>query len=95
MWTVYEHIAGIRVGLHDTVHTSRPIARFMNKRELDTFGWQFDHVHFEVMKAKPVRVQASEERPFHRFGTYCLVCYTRDELRARYLDPIEFLAGCR
>ena len=34
-WTVYEHIAGILVNLNDRVTPRSPIARFMNKQELD------------------------------------------------------------
>lgn len=25
----------------------------MNTQELNTYGWQFDHVHFEILKIKP------------------------------------------
>ena len=47
-WTVYEHIAGIKVNLSEYVNRFTPIARFMNDDELNRYGWQFDHFHFEV-----------------------------------------------
>ena len=42
-WTLYEHIAGIKVNLGDTVKPNNAIARFMNTKELQLYGWQFDH----------------------------------------------------
>lgn len=90
LWTVYEHVAGIRVKLHELVHPHRPIARFMNKDELDLHGWQFDHVHFEIMKAKPPTRKPDEKKPFCYFGTYCLVCYTWNDLENRYYNPMVF-----
>jgi len=38
-WSLYEHIAGIKVGVGDIVDHQSPIARFMNKVELNRFGW--------------------------------------------------------
>ena len=55
-WTVYEHIAGITVDLFDHVTPSSPIARFMNTGELDRYGWQFDHFHFEILKEQPIKL---------------------------------------
>lgn len=53
VWSVYEHVAGILCNLGDTVTPSRPIARFMNRRELNRYGWQFDHLHLEMMRTPP------------------------------------------
>jgi len=69
-WTVYEHIAGIRVSVGEVISPVGPIARFMNKQELDRFGWQFDHVHFEVLRHPPRPLMPSTRTPYRLFGTY-------------------------
>jgi len=91
VWTVYEHIAGINVEYGQFVKPEYPIARYMNKAELDQYGWQFDHFHFEIMKKKPRPVAPDKKRPFRFFFTYCLVCYNRLVLDKRYYSPKEFL----
>lgn len=91
IWTVYEHIAGVKVQLNDFVSPYTPIARFMTKEELNRYGWQFDHVHFEVMKKKPVKVELDIEKPYRLYATYCLTCYSADELYERYYHPMDFL----
>jgi hypothetical protein len=63
----------------------------MNKQELDRFGWQFDHVHFEVLKHRPRPLMPSTRTPYRLFGTYSLKCYTPADLQRYYHDPIEFL----
>lgn len=93
IWSVYEHIAGIACGLGDSADPDRPIARFMNRAELCRHGWQFDHLHLELMKAPPRLRDADPRLPFCRFTTYGLICYTREELAARYLDPLDFLGA--
>lgn len=50
IWSVYEHVAGIIVAVGDSVGPYHPIARFMNRNELDQYGWQFDHFHFDNPK---------------------------------------------
>jgi len=91
LWTVYEHIAGIQTKLHDSVDPQRPLARFMTKEELNKYGWQFDHVHFEVMKIKPKPRKPDKRRPSLYYSTYCLVCYTQADLDEKYYNPLEFL----
>ena len=90
LWTVYEHVAGIVAQLHENVNPSRPIARFMTKDELNRYGWQFDHVHFEVMKVAPRKRTPDKKRPFLHYGTYCLICYNEQDLHHYYNHPLEF-----
>jgi len=90
-WTVYEHIAGIKVGLNDSVDPESPIARFMNKNELDRYGWQFDHFHFEVLKVQPVKLEQDNSKPERLFASYTLVCYTKQDLEKYFYDPVDFL----
>lgn len=90
LWTVYEHVAGIVAQLHEKVDPEKPIARFMTKEELNKHGWQFDHVHFEVMKTAPRKRTPDKKRPFLHFGTYCLVCYNEKDLYYHYNHPLDF-----
>jgi hypothetical protein len=91
VWTVYEHIAGITVTAGDIVSSHKPIARFMNKVELDGYGWQFDHVHFEVLKVRPRALKPTDKHPLRFFSTYSLECYTESDLDKYYCDPISFM----
>ena len=91
LWSVYEHVAGIATELGQTVDPKIPIARFMTKAELDKHGWQFDHVHLEIMKVKPKSRKPDKARPDLYFGTYALVCYKKADLDKHYHHPQEFL----
>ena len=90
-WTVYEHIAGIKVKVMQYVNPDQPIARFMNREELDRYGWQFDHFHFEVLKVPPLRLKPGNKNPDRHFTPYTLVCYTPEDLDRYYYDPVNFL----
>jgi hypothetical protein len=63
----------------------------MNRRELNRYGWQFDHVHLEVMKAPPLPRQTDAGLPYCRYKTHGLACRSRQELLSRYQDPLAFL----
>ncbi|MCJ7547186.1 MAG: M23 family metallopeptidase [Deltaproteobacteria bacterium] len=91
VWTVYEHIAGITVTVGNIVSPRKPIARFMNKEELNRYGWQFDHVHFEVLKVRPRALKPTDKTSLSFFGTYSLECYTASDLKKYYYDPILFM----
>lgn len=90
IWTVYEHIAGIEVGLHERVYVDKQIARFMNKTELNKYGWQFDHFHLEILKKRPVHLKNSDSHPERKFISHTLYCFTLQELLDKYYDPISF-----
>lgn len=90
-WTIYEHIAGIQVNLNDIVKADKPIARFMNKTELDKYGWQFDHFHFEVLKKQPIRLKPDKSKPDRLFSSYTLVCFTEEKLNECFYNPVDFL----
>ncbi len=92
IWTVYEHIAGIQTKLNHSVDPLHPIARFMTRNELDRYGWQFDHVHFEIMKTKPKPRRPDKKRPFLHYGTYSLVCFNQSILDKYYFSPLEFFS---
>jgi murein DD-endopeptidase MepM/ murein hydrolase activator NlpD len=90
-WTVYEHIAGIQCTLGQRVSCQNAIARFFSLRELNKYGWQFDHVHFEIMKEAPISIKPQPHLPYLRYKTYALTCYSRTTLDKRMINPIPFL----
>ena len=90
-WSLYEHISGIIVNLNDDVFPNQPIAHFMNKSELDRYGWQFDHFHLEILKVQPMKLEPNKEHPALLYKAYSLVCYTEDDLNKYYYNPIIFL----
>lgn len=91
IWSVYEHVAEIYVAIGDTVNQHDPIARFMNKHELNQYGWQFDHLHFEILKHKPRSIKPKPTTPFRLFGTYSLACYNKAALDKHYHNPRKYL----
>lgn len=90
-WTVYEHIAGIKVALNDHVNSGQEIARFMNREELNINGWQFDHFHLEILKKRPLKISPTEKNPFRHFRSFTLMCFTEEDLLDHFFDPIYFL----
>lgn len=93
-WTLYEHIAEIQVNVGDFVDPQKPIARFMNREELNRYGWQFDHLHFEMLKIQPQKLQPTPRHPDRYYGSYSLICYTPDDLERFYYDPEIFFYDC-
>ncbi len=90
-WTVYEHIASIQVELFQQVDPKKPIARFFNLEELDTYGWQFDHFHLEVLRKRPMELRPDSKNPERLFNSYTLSCKDETTLNQHFYDPIEFL----
>ncbi|MCF8365170.1 MAG: M23 family metallopeptidase [Bacteroidales bacterium] len=94
LWTVYEHIAGIKVKVGETVDPLIPMARFMNQQELDRNGWQFDHLHFEIMKMAPMPANPDPKNQQHFFNSHWLDCKTPGQLSSCYFDPLFYLDNC-
>ena len=59
IWTLYEHISGVKVNVTDIVNPQTPIARFMNKEELDLTLKEFRLL--EYLMRHPNRVLPREE----------------------------------
>jgi hypothetical protein len=91
VWTVYEHVAGIRVRVGNTVDPEKPMARFMNAGELRRYGKQFDHLHFEVLRNSPRKIVPTRQLPERFYFTYGLECVDATILLRRYFDPLLFL----
>jgi murein DD-endopeptidase MepM/ murein hydrolase activator NlpD len=90
-WSEYEHVAGIKVMVGDWVDQNTQIARFMNKSELNKYGWQFDHFHFEILKIPPQKVKLRKNLPQYFYKPYNLICYNFEDLMLRYYNPLDFL----
>ena len=90
-WSVYEHIAGIKVNVGDKVSPYNSVARFMNLEELNKYGWQFNHFHLEILKVAPIPRNPTQEQNQLLFKTYGLYCFSEEELLERYYNPIDFL----
>lgn len=91
VWSVYEHISGINVELYQMVTSETIIARFMNKDELSKYGWQFDHLHLEIMKVKPVSRKPLQNNLQLHYSTYWSACSNNKDLNFYYVDPIDFI----
>jgi hypothetical protein len=92
-WSVYEHIAGIVVALDEQVFPDNSLARFLNRQELEYYGWQFDHFHLEILKVKPRSIKPKPDLPFYLYQSYNLECCSWQELLHFYFDPFEFLTN--
>lgn len=90
LWSVYEHLSGIKVTAGDSVTAETVIGRFMNRRELNSYGWHFNHLHLEIMKKPPLSRDTLPGQPNLQFRTYGLVCFTTNELNEHYFDPLLF-----
>ncbi len=94
-WTLYEHLAGITVNVNSSVSPETPIGRFMNRKELNRYGWQFDHVHFEVLRVRPMPLRPVPSTPERFYSSYSLTCFSKAVLEKYFYDPVDFLRGDR
>lgn len=90
-WSVYEHVAGIKVRPGDKVTPRLTMARFMTRAELNRYGWQFDHLHLEILKAAPKPIRPTERLPQRLFSSPNLGCGNKAELARIFYDPARFL----
>ena len=90
LWTVYEHVGGIRVSTGDRIGSGDRIARFLTGEELDRHGRQFDHLHFEIMRKRPRKLNPDPRTPQRYFTSWALVCYTQAQLHEHYYNPEMF-----
>ncbi len=90
VWTVYEHVAKIQVEIGDSVETDTQIACFMSNAELDKYGWQFDHIHFEILKKRPLPIVPTKKHPQRLFTPFSLHCFNQEDLDRCYYNPTHF-----
>jgi hypothetical protein len=92
-WTVYEHLHVREKDIGKEVDWNDTIGWYFNKNELTTYGWQFDHLHFEILKIEPAPVKPTKRYPARQYQTYAITCSTKKELETRQENPVEFLRG--
>lgn len=90
-WSVYEHFIPDNAKPGDTVHPDRPIGRLMRIPELNQYGWQFNHLHLELMKSAPKPLKPTTHEPGRRYITHGLSCFTMEQLRSAYWNPADWL----
>lgn len=90
VWTLYEHVGGILVSPEDKVFPDFPIARFFTREELDRYGWQFDHIHFEIIKKPLHKVNPGPKLPDRHYRSYTLDCLSEKQLERYMFDPVVF-----
>lgn len=83
-WSAYCHIAEERVSVNQIVDTETVIARRMNGAELDQYGWEYNHIHLEILKKLPVYVPDYYSRK-------TFTCYTETDVDEYFYDPVAFL----
>lgn len=84
VWSVYVHIIEAQVKIGDRVESETVIARLMNQAELEAYGWEYHHVHLEILKKSPL--PATE---FYYRKTF--TCYTAEQVDEYFYDPVVFL----
>lgn len=84
VWSAYCHISDAQVSVNQLVDEETVIARRMNREELDHYGWEYDHVHLEILKKLPVYVTDY----YHR---KTFTCDTEAEVDEYFFDPVFFL----
>lgn len=92
-WTVYEHLHVRISNVSKSVTPFDTIGYFFSKDELNRYGWQFNHVHFEILKVEPPKLTSASINSLRNYKTFGVLCFTREELYMRQENPLEFLAG--
>ena len=85
IYSVYVHVTNIKVNTGDIVGHTTHIADLMDKAQLDTYGWEFNHLHFEILK-KP-RVHEINGN----YLSYSTRCKTKEDVLEHFHNPELFL----
>ena len=84
IWTVYVHVTKVKVKVGDLVSNDTIIAHLMDKSQLNKYGWEFNHLHFEVLKYP----RMSEAGQYLSFSARCK---TKKEVEEHFYNPVTFL----
>lgn len=85
IYSVYVHVTNIKVSKGDIVRNTTHIADLMTKTQLDIYGWEFNHLHFEILK-KPRVHQVNGN-----YLSYSTKCKTKEDVRKNFQNPTLFL----
>jgi hypothetical protein len=90
-WSVYEHLH-VRINkINISITPFDTIGYFFSKDELNRYGWQFDHFHFEILKLEPPKFKTAGVNSLRNYKTFGILCFSREDLYMRQEDPLEFL----
>jgi hypothetical protein len=92
-WTVYEHLHVKIKKINIPVTPFDTIGYFFSKDELNRYGWQFNHFHFEILKLEPPKLKSADINSIRHYKTFGILCFSREELYMRQENPVEFLSG--
>ena len=84
VYSVYVHVTNIQVKIGDMVTSDTIIATLMDKQQLNNFGWEYNHLHFEILK-KPRTCEIG------KILSYSTKCRTIKEVEKHFYNPISFL----
>jgi murein DD-endopeptidase MepM/ murein hydrolase activator NlpD len=84
VWSVYVHVTHINARIGDVVSSNTAIAHVMNKDQLKKHGWEYKHLHFEILKKPRVNEVG-------KYVSYSTRCKTRQEVEKHFYDPKAFL----
>lgn len=84
VYSVYVHVTNVQVKIGDIVTSDTVIATLMDKQQLNNFGWEYNHLHFEILK-KPRTCEIG------KILSYSTKCRTIKEVEKHFYNPIDFL----
>ena len=84
IYSVYVHITDIQVSIGEIVDCNTIVGRLMNAEQLNKYGWEFNHIHFEILKSKP-RIEDPG-----KYLSYSVLCKTPKEVDAHFYNPVTF-----
>jgi murein DD-endopeptidase MepM/ murein hydrolase activator NlpD len=88
-WSVYEHIKVKPIKVGKFINPLDTIGYYFNKDELNKYGWQFDHLHFEIIKCQLIPLKPTARYPNRFYCTFAIKCFTKKELYERLVDPMD------
>jgi murein DD-endopeptidase MepM/ murein hydrolase activator NlpD len=83
IWTTYVHVAQITVQIGDIVTSDTVIGHLMNKKQLNKYGWVYNHLHFEVLRNPRIGNGG-------KLLSYSTWCKTKNEVMKHFYNPVDF-----
>ena len=85
IYSVYVHVTDIKVSTGDIVNSSSHIANLMNRKQLDLYGWDFNHLHFEILR------EPRTQEGTGKFLSFSTKCKTEEDVMKHFFNPELFL----
>ena len=85
IYSVYVHVTDIKVSIGDIVDNSSHIANLMNRKQLDLYGWDFNHLHFEILREPRIQEDTG------KYLSFSTKCKTEEAVMKHFYNPELFL----